>query len=121
MTVKDMQEINRLYDSGLNCAEVAQATGWSNGTVGKYIWNPRGKGNPMRNGGRKTILTSEHHQIINEMHKNGMLLKEIAQKIGCHPETIRRYIKKQEMRYQNAKFLIKSATNCRKNCNFANK
>lgn len=44
LTIKDLQEINRLYDSGMTVKEVATTLNFTKGRIVNYIWNPRHKG-----------------------------------------------------------------------------
>lgn len=44
MTIPLMQEINRLYDSGLSVRDVAQELGLSFGIIKNYVWHTRSKG-----------------------------------------------------------------------------
>lgn len=44
MTKEAIVEINRLYDSGMTCTEIAPKMGYSGSCVAKYVWNPRRRG-----------------------------------------------------------------------------
>lgn len=44
MTHEWIQEINRLYDSGMTYVEISQVTEYSPSCIAKYVWKPRRRG-----------------------------------------------------------------------------
>ena len=54
---------------------------------------------PRSNGSRRDIVrTPEEVAVMQELHRQGVGIKRIAQEIGCNPRTVRRYVKQDEWR-----------------------
>ena len=85
LSVEEIIEINRLYDSGLSQDEVAKKMHRGLSTIQIYISNPK----PM---GRYNKVSTEQLQMINKDYQAGMKYKNLATKYSLNRSTICGYI-----------------------------
>jgi len=89
VTMEIIQEINKLYNSGLKIKEISPKFNLSNSTVGEYIHKPRHHGSG-RIGPRK--VSDKTIQLINKLYDNGEVMKNIGIKLNLSTTTIWKYV-----------------------------
>lgn len=63
VTIKAIQEMNRLYSKGYSMAEIGRKMGLGHSTICNYIWSPRTRGTAgLYGGGEMTMETV--HQVM---------------------------------------------------------